>query len=236
MKKLICICLTLLLLAGCAGEPEPFQPPEVTGSVSLRYLPGGTLVRCNGETILIDCGTSMTAETLQQENVQSLSAVYLTGSGESRTGGLEDLLAQYPATVYGPGENTPEERTLVDCAVLTVLLTEEDALALRLDFGESSFLFTGNLSTEGQKALASAGTADVLQPGSEMVLTEELAAAVQPTYGILRGNLLPETVDTLQQADAQVYTIENMGPITVESEGSGLQVSWSFHVSDSIAS
>lgn len=235
MKKYLCLILALLL-AGCAAAPAETVP--LTGSLSVHFLFGGALVQCNGEALLVDCGTGVTPEKLESYGVTALSAIVLTGCEEEETAALPEVLAAFPAPVYGPGGKevtVPEDgQTLfLDCAQLNVLSEPgSDHLALTLTFGEDSFLFLGSLEAEAQEALAERlSPVHILQTDDLMAPQDTLLSAAQPAYLMVDGS--PEKIPA---GTWEIFDTHGFGPVTVQTEGHGITVSFALFVSDSVAS
>ncbi len=99
---------------------------------------------------------------------------------------------------------------------------DDNALVLRLTYGDVSFLLTSELSTEGQKALVKRGellTAAVLQvPAHGTALDRDFLAAVQPQLAIV-GAEHPD-LDLLDQlGDVPLYRTDQGGTIHLSSDG-----------------
>lgn len=127
----------------------------------------------------------------------------------------------------GPVHGMTEDFFL-DCARVTVLGEQ----ALKITFGETCFLFLGDMTREEQRALAEEQgqlSAQVLQLSGEPA--EELLAAVEPTY-----ILTPEDTEEAWSREGSHFSFERFGPVTVESDGATLNLSWSLHVSHDVAS
>lgn len=233
MKTLFCLILALLL-TGCA----PAETVPLTGSLSVHYLYGGALVQCNGEALLIDCGTGITPEALENYGVTDLSAIVLTGCEEEQTAALAEVLPAFPAPVYGPGGQdvtVPEDGQTIslDCARLEVLSVPDcDCLALMVTFGEDTFLFLGSMAAEAQNALAQEiPPVQVLQTDDCAVATEALLIAASPAYLMVDGSS-----EQIPAGAYEIFDTHSFGPVTLETEGSGITASWSLFASDSVAS
>lgn len=114
MKRIFATLLALLLLlSGCARQPEPEIQPTAAepGSFAVHYIDVGqadcALLECGGEYLLIDGGnredSSLVVTYLQEQGVEELAAVICTHAHEDHVGGLPGVLAVYPtAAVYAP--------------------------------------------------------------------------------------------------------------------------------------
>ncbi len=112
---------------------------------------------------------------------------------------------------------------------------DENALVLRLTYGEASFLLTGDLSQDGQTALLDDGQwplATVLQlpqHGSIRSLNEDFLSAVQPQIAVLqsdpanrRGDPDPDTLAML--GDIPIFRTDQGGAIHLWTNGEQLWV------------
>lgn len=233
MKKMICVLLALLL-TGCAGAPAETEPVELSGSLTLRCQKGVVLVQCNGENLLVGCGIE--ARELEDMGVEALSAIVLTDSGENSEEHLDALLQQYPAEVWSP-ETLPEKSLWLDCARLTLMPAGENggALALKVSFGEDTFLLAGTMTGEQQSALADAWKenlqADVLYIHGNPAEVQPLLDAVQPDSLITDGGTA-EGID----GKPRVFTTDDYVCVTLETEGNGVEISSTFEVRFEVAS
>lgn len=207
MKKVWCLLLALLL-TGCAAPAQ--EAPELRGSMTVHYLPGGALVQCNSENLLVDCGGEITAETLKNYGVERLAAVVLTGAG--RDSGLEALLETFPAEVYRPGE--AEREFYLDCGAVKTAASG----AVSVTFGEDRFLFQGAASMSGENARV-------------LWLAEGVSPSGETEYLLVDGK-----ADKALKEQYNVLDSDGFGPVTVQTEGKGVTVSITLFTSDSVAS
>ncbi len=104
---------------------------------------------------------------------------------------------------------------------------DDNALVLRLTYGDVSFLLTSELSSDGQKALLKRGelvAASVLQmPEHGTALDRDFLAAVQPQVAII-GAEHPD-LDVLDQiGDVPLYRTDQGGTIHLSTDGRSLWV------------
>lgn len=105
-----------------------------------------------------------------------------------------------------------------------------DSLCIRLDFGETSFLFCGDSGREEQEEMAEADLADTEETlkadvyfisDADRVLEESFLNCVRPDYAVLSsGGELPDSVRSLlNERDVQLYQIDVDGHICAFSDG-----------------
>ncbi len=111
-------------------------------------------------------------------------------------------------------------------------VTNDMSIAVRIDYGETSFIFTGDAESMAEYMMVDTGLplkADVLKVGhhgSSSSSTEEFIRIVNPTYAVIscgRGNSYghphSETMATLKAAGAEVYRTDMQGTIICTSDG-----------------
>ena len=113
----------------------------------------------------------------------------------------------------------------------------EEAMVMKLSFGEFRMLFTGDIGADTEKKLLAAGALEdvdclkVGHHGSRYSTTEAFLEKIKPEVAIIScsstntyGHPSPETVERLKEAGSQVeYTMKN-GAITVETDGKKLKI------------
>ena len=132
--------------------------------------------------------------------------------------GLTFSLGRATVTVIGPmREVHTDER--------------DDGLSLRVDYGGTSVLIPGTITSAGERELISSGVrmdADVLicsRGGSDEATCLELVEAVRPQAALLTGSAPANSVlIRLQRAGAKAYTAKEHGVMTVLSDGSSITV------------
>lgn len=112
------------------------------------------------------------------------------------------------------------------------------SVILRLDWGETSFLFTGDAETAEEKEILNGEYADYLEAdvlklghhGSTSSSSKKFLQAVEPTYGIIScgvdndyGHPHRETLDKAEKLGIQILRTDEMGSIRFTSDGQRLQ-------------
>lgn len=100
-----------LLLSGCVIELQVPQTPASGDGLTVHFIDVGQadciLLECGGEFMLIDGGNrddgQLVVSYLEQQGVETLTAVVCTHAHEDHVGGLPSVLAVYPTkAVYAP--------------------------------------------------------------------------------------------------------------------------------------
>ena len=112
------------------------------------------------------------------------------------------------------------------------------SVVLRLDFGEVSFLFTGDVYESTEKELVKRGSAinsDVLKVahhGSKTSTCQEFIAEVLPEIAVISAGLdnsyghpHEQTLDTLQKYDITIFRTDLDGDIKIISDGTNYGIS-----------
>ena len=161
---------------------------------------------------------------------------------------LDELLAEanrnsVPVKQIGRGDNFEIAGTRVE--TLWPVKSNEQAgsdnnasLVLRFSFGETEFLFTGDIEKETEAALVALGTllsADVVKVphhGSRTSSTPEFVDIVRPEIAVIPvgrrsmfGHPHPEVVDRWRQSGATVIKTGANGTVTISSNGTELFIS-----------
>ena len=196
---------------------------------------------------------------LRQQGVETLDYVVGTHAHEDHIGGLAGVLAVFEAeTVWSPVEDydskcfadfayyadtlvcpEPGETYALGGAEITVLGpvelyedTNDTSIVLRVDYGETSFLFTGDAETQSEHDILDAGydvSATVLKVGhhgSDTSSSYQWLRAVAPTYGVIScgagndyGHPHAEPMSRLRDADVTIYRTDLQGHIVCTSDG-----------------
>ena len=123
--------------------------------------------------------------------------------------------------------------------------TNDTSLVLRIDYGSTSFLLTGDMESDAERDLVESGAnlkADVLQVGHHGSSTSSsylFLNAVLPEMGIIScgvnnkyGHPHEETLSILRDAGVVVYRTDLMGTITIGSDGANYTVSSEHYATD----
>jgi competence protein ComEC len=115
--------------------------------------------------------------------------------------------------------------------------TNNYSIVIRLAYGKTSFLFTGDAQSVSEKEMLSKGfdlSADVLKVGhhgSDTSTTPAFLNAVSPEYAVIMvgdgndyGHPHKETLDRLRAAGVKIYRTDLNGTIVFTSDGSTLTV------------
>ena len=123
--------------------------------------------------------------------------------------------------------------------------TNDTSLVLRIDYGSTSFLLTGDMESDAERDLVESGAnlkADVLQVGHHGSSTSSsyiFMNAVLPEMGIIScgannkyGHPHEETLSILRDAGVDTYRTDLLGTITIDSDGSNYTVSSEHYATD----
>ena len=160
---------------------------------------------------------------------------------------MNEALAELGKSITVPRAN---ETIRLDSAELTFLSagktyenTNDTSLVARLRYGETVFLFTGDIEWDAEHDLVEAGidlSADVLKVphhGSASSSSYVFLYQVMPRYAVISvgrdneyGHPDSDVLSRLRDADAAVLRTDELGTITCFSDGTALV--WSFSGSD----
>lgn len=109
------------------------------------------------------------------------------------------------------------------------------SVAIRLTFGETSFLFTGDAEMDAEQDMLGSGlvlTSDVFKVahhGANRANTQEFLTAVNPTYAIIScgegnsyGHPRAEVLNNLRSMGVQVFRTDEQGSIVATSDGTSI--------------
>lgn len=225
------------------------------GDASLLTFP-------DGSTAMIDTGTAESAEDviayLRRWAVEEIDFIFLSHGHSDHAGGLQALcgafevneicyMGQAPTVGVEAHEQSPALRALtagsrleiggvtVDVlAPLTEQAEENDnSMILRLSYGETVFLFTGDAEEGEEKALLAACPelldADVLKVahhGSANSSTEAFLQAVTPQVAVISasadnsfGHPAPSVIARLEAMGCTVCSTHEAGSVTLVCDG-----------------
>ena len=123
--------------------------------------------------------------------------------------------------------------------------TNDTSIVLRIDYGATSFLLTGDMESDAERDLVNSGAnlkVDVLQVGhhgSSTSTSYVFLNAVLPEMGIIScgvnnkyGHPHEETLSILRDAGVDVYRTDLLGTITVSSDGQNYTVATEHFATD----
>ena len=115
--------------------------------------------------------------------------------------------------------------------------TNDASIVLRIDYGKTSFLFTGDAEDWSEYMMIDAGAdlhADVLKVshhGSSSASTTEFLKEVSPVYAVISvgkdnsyGHPTARVLDRLEAVGAQVLRTDELGTIVIRSDGETVSV------------
>lgn len=219
-------------------------------------LCGGASMLIDGGNV---ADSSLIVSYLADQGVERLDYVVDTHAHEDHVGGLAGALAKYgaghvyaPVTEYGSkafGDflhyaggvevPVPGDSWTVGEAAVTVLgpveaydETNDTSIVLRLDFGETSFLFTGDMEREAEADLLDSGAdvaADVLKVGhhgSDTSTSYPFLRAVAPETAVISvgegnsyGHPTEAVLSRLRDAETALYRTDMQGTVVAVSDG-----------------
>ena len=132
--------------------------------------------------------------------------------------GLSFMLGRARVTFIGPARTVHTDE-------------RDDGLSVRIDYGNTSVLIMGSITTSGERELISSRAnldADALicaLGGSEEATCAELVSAVSPKTALMTGKNPANAVKVrLTRVGAQVYTAKEHGVMTLVSDGQTIQI------------
>ena len=273
----------LLLTAGCGTPAETESSSPSSGETlenaafEIYFFDVGqadsALVRCDGETMLIDGGNAGDGDDvvsyLRSLGVTELDVMVSTHSDEDHLGGLPDVLEAFDVeTLYvdgNPAETKIYQRFCDTAASKSLSFTDpspgdcfdlgdstvtflgpvsldkdpnENSVILRIDYGETSYLFTGDAMAGEEKELVDAGadlSADVLKVahhGGAESTNYVFLREVMPDYAVISvgegnkyGHPTEDVLSRLRDVGAAVYRTDELGTIICRSDGRYIEFS-----------
>lgn len=117
--------------------------------------------------------------------------------------------------------------------------TNDTSIILKVEFGENSFLFTGDMEVTAENDMLNQGmdvSADVLKVGhhgSDTSTGYRFLYAVQPTYGVISvgednsyGHPHEEPLSRLNNAGVTLFRTDEMGTVIATSDGREITFTW----------
>ena len=160
---------------------------------------------------------------------------------ETTTKTFEDVLEAIEnkkLTVTAPNKGDKIELGQAEGEFMTEPILDEDnlnvsSLVLRLEFGNTSYLFMGDAEEENEETIRWPKT-DVLKVGhhgSSTSSSESFLEQVQPKYAIIMAGKdnsygLPtqETIDKLNNIGCEIYRTDEDGTIQMTSDGNAIEI------------
>lgn len=166
----------------------------------------------------------------------------------------EDVISSAKEKSYQITAPVAGDTFLLGDAQVTVLSPASDddygqdannnSIAVKVTFGENSFLFTGDCEEEAENRMLQRGydlSADVMKAGhhgSDTSNTREFLEAVSPQYFVIScgeeneyGHPRAEVLNNLRQLGIQVYRTDEQGTIVAVSDGK--DITWNTQSSES---
>lgn len=132
--------------------------------------------------------------------------------------GLTFSLGRATITVIGPARTSHVDE-------------RDDGLSLRVDYGGTSVLIMGAITSAGEREIITSGArldADALicaRGGSDAATCAEFVSAVSPQIALMTGKSPANPVKIrLQKAGAAVYTAQDNGVMTLLSDGQSMEI------------
>ena len=155
-------------------------------------------------------------------------------------------------TIPSPGDTFQLGETLITVLgpVQSYAETNDTSIVLRVEYGQTSFLFTGDMEVAaendmldywektGNSAIFDVDVLKVGHHGSETSTGYRFLNAVMPTYGVISvgtgnsyGHPHDEPMSRLNQAGVILFRTDELGHVVAASDGSEITFTWSLTAS-----
>lgn len=258
-KGIPALLLTLsLLLCGCRLLPERIPPAGLT----VHFIDVGqadcALLESGGEYMLIDGGNredgQLVVSYLEQQGVEELAAVVCTHAvyAPTRTYAskvFDDFVyyadqQRLDITIPSPGDGWTLGETSVTVLgpVQSYADPNDTSIILRVEYGGTSFLFTGDMETSAENDMLDywgsrvSWETDVLKVGhhgSDTSTGYRFLNEVSPDYAVIsvgKGNAYghphEEPLSRLKQAGVTILRTDELGTIVARTDGKEVTFTW----------
>ena len=236
--------------------------PETTMAVHFLDVGQGLsiLVQSKGQNLLYDGGdrshSSFVVSYLQDQNISSIDYLISSHYDEDHVAGLVGCLSYYQDTrIYQSFEDQVAAQGLsvqhpavgteypFGSGKFTVLSPStissndnDNSVAIKLENGNNSFVFTGDAESAEEEAICNSGidlSCDVIVPGhhgSATATTWDFLQKTVPEYAIIScgtgnsyGHPHKDTMDKLSDMGIQVFRTDKQGTVIAVSNGNSIQ-------------
>ena len=229
------------------------------GDAIVVETPGGPRLLIDagsGGPLQLDVGEHVVAPLLWNRGTLRLAGAVTTHDDQDHAGGMGAIRRLFPVAASWTAEDLRSGPRVVGGVRLTALPRidarggrrgrNDDALALRIDYGLASFLLASDITAATEADLVAAGAplaATVLKVahhGSRGSSTPQFLQAVRPLVAVVSvggrnpyGHPSPETLGRLAAVGAAAYRTDRDGAIVLETDGRQLSVTrWASRQTD----
>ena len=229
-------------------EEQPVNKIELVNSNLYVYFidvgqADAILIQNNNENMLIDAGNNEDGEKivkfLQEKEITQFKYIV---NAYTTTKTFEDVLDAIDNKKLEITVPKIDSTLKLGDANITVLYSGDNpsdlndaSIVLRLDFGENSFLFTGDATTKVEKEILNKNLKvdvyKVAHHGSNSSNSKSFLDKVNPTYGIISteqdnnyGHPHDEVLKRLETRNIKLYRTDILGTILVSSDGKNIDI------------